>query len=82
MGLRDKVATLLKYLKAGTSRRIGPERLLHLVLVDAARTGLTKKALREVEELGVRVVDVPLISPGNGPYLDDRLLAEALLSLV
>jgi CofD-related protein of GAK system len=82
MGLREKVATLLKYLKAGTSRRVGPERLLHLVLVDAARSGLTKHALKQVEELGVRLVDVPLTSPGNGPYLDDRLLAEALLSLV
>jgi hypothetical protein len=40
-----------------------------------------KTTIRSIERLGLQVVDVPLVTAESRPYLDDRLLAEALLSL-
>jgi CofD-related protein of GAK system len=81
MTLVDKVRTLRSYLSAGTTKRTPLGRLLDFVLVDARGAGWSTKTLRAIEKLGVEVVDVPLITSGSAPYLDDELLAQALLSL-
>ena len=81
MGLGDKVRTLLRYLKQGGTRRTPSDRLLHFVLVDAKRSDTKASTLREVQKLGVQIVDVPLMTDASAPYLDDELLARALLSL-
>lgn len=82
MDLRDKVWTLRRYLVEGASTRVSGDRLLGLVLVDRVRSRLTKDEIRQVERLGVQVVDVPLISEHSAPLIDDGRLTEALLSLV
>jgi CofD-related protein of GAK system len=81
LAMPDKVRTLLRTLRAGAPPRTPVGALLQLVLLDVEATGLTATRVREIERLGVRVVDTPLISPVSAPYLDDALLIEALLSL-
>jgi CofD-related protein of GAK system len=81
MGLVNKVATLQRYLKEGATRRVTSDQLLQFVLLDSRGAGVKKKTIRSVERLGVRVVDVPLVTSESRPYLDDRHLAQALLSL-
>jgi len=81
MTLVDRVSTLSRYLRAGASRPTPTERLLNFVLVDAERSRIAPATLRQLDELGLGVIDVPLISTTSAPYLDDGLLAEALLSL-
>lgn len=81
MGLVDKVATLARHLRDGVSPSTPVERLLSCVLVDAEGAGISPRTLREVEKLGVGVVDVPLVTKVGSPYLDDQRLVEALLSL-
>lgn len=82
MDLVDKVRTLLTHLRRGATRRTSGDRLLHFVLLDGQGAGIRKKTMRAVEKLGVQVIDVPLMTDRSRPYLDDELLAEALLSLV
>lgn len=81
MDLVDKVATLLRYLADGASGPVSPDRLLNAVLVDAERSRIGADALRRVRELGVDVLEAPLVSRTSAPHLDDELWAEALLSL-
>jgi CofD-related protein of GAK system len=81
LGLADKVATLQRYLKDGTTRRVESDQLLQLVLLDSRGAAVPKTTIRSIERLGLQVVDVPLVTAESRPYLDDRLLAEALLSL-
>jgi CofD-related protein of GAK system len=82
MSLVDKVRTLQRYLVEGSTRNATGDHLLDFVLLDAARSGLKARTLREVEKLGVAVIDAALITGASAPYLDDERLVEALLSLV
>jgi len=79
--LPDKVRTLVRYLREGSDERPPVDALLHFVLVDAAASGMRATEVREIEKLGVGVVDTPLVSGADAPFLDDLLLVEALLSL-
>jgi CofD-related protein of GAK system len=81
MGLVEKVETLRRYLVAGAARKASGDEVLQFVLVDGKATGLPRRTVQGVRRLGVEVVDVPLMTAASRPYLDDRLLAEALLSL-
>jgi len=81
LGLADKVRVLIRHLKDGCPPRTPVGALLQFVLVDAVGSGLRAAQIRDVEKLGVEVVDTPLISETSAPYLDDALLTEALLSM-
>lgn len=81
MDLVDKVTTLLRYLEEGASGPVAPDRLLSAVLVDGERGGVGPEALRRVRDLGVAVVEAPLVSKTSAPHLDDELWARALLGL-
>lgn len=80
LALTDKVRTLARYLREGASGRVPLDSVLHFVLLDTA-TGVSAAQVKEIEKLGVRVVDTPLLTQESAPYLDDALLVEALLSL-
>jgi CofD-related protein of GAK system len=82
MGLAEKISTLQRYLVGALTGRGSADQLLQFVMLDARTVGLTRKARQAIRGLGVEVIDVPLMSEGSAPYLDDTLLAEALLSLV
>jgi CofD-related protein of GAK system len=75
------VERLLSYLR----RDAGPEpadRLVDMVIVDSRRGeyagGLD---VRWIEKLGVRVLDVPLVTEGSAPYIDAHRLVDVLISL-
>ncbi|MCP4471371.1 MAG: hypothetical protein GY815_11925 [Gammaproteobacteria bacterium] len=57
-------------------------RLLNFVLIDS-KNGVYPSRLSEgtMKELGVQVVDTPMVSKQSAPYYDAALLANALLSL-
>ena len=77
------VERLLAHLRRSGSGELPTGRLLDLVLVDTRRgqypNGLDVDA---IERLGVRVLDVPLVSARSAPLIDPRRIVEALLSLI
>ena len=82
LGLGGSVRRLVRYLEADTANRAGPNRLLDFVLVDATNgTYADPAGLEALEDLGVRVLDRPLVSAGSAPLLDGQRLARALVSL-
>jgi len=82
LGLAEKVETLRRYLLEGAAGRVAGADLLQFVLLDAKACGLKRAAAQRIRKLGVEIVDVPLVTEASRPYLDDTVLAEALLSLV
>lgn len=80
--LMDQVSELLGYLMRDCPSGIRPEALLDFVMVDS-RNGeyggaLDKSALNG---MGVRVIDLPLVTAESAPLIDEQLLIPALLSL-
>ena len=77
------VERLLAYLRRSGPGDLPTSRLLDLVLVDTRRgqypSGLDADA---IERLGVRVLDVPLVSARSAPLIEPRRVVEALLSLI
>ena len=82
MGLAGSVQRLLRYLEAGSDPGTGPERLLDYVLIDSSRGAYAEPlGLQELENMGVRVVDAPLVTSSSAPLLDEKRLVERLISL-
>jgi CofD-related protein of GAK system len=81
LDLPAKVRRLLACLKEGATAEVTVRDLLHIVLLDTRAGSVPGILLDEVRSQGVDVVDVPLVSADSAPLYDERLLAEALLSL-
>jgi 2-phospho-L-lactate transferase/gluconeogenesis factor (CofD/UPF0052 family) len=81
LGLAEKVETLRRYLVEGSARRLAGTDVLQFVLLDTRANTLSGAAAKRLRRLGVEIVDLPLVTESSRPYLDDRRLAEALLSL-
>ena len=81
MTLAASVRTLLDYLRQSCERPVADGDLLQFVLVDRAARDPGAKAVREVERLGVQVVDAPLVARGGDGLVDGERLAQVLLSL-
>jgi CofD-related protein of GAK system len=79
----DAVDRLLRCLQRSGPGAPPADRLLDLVIVDPGRGryagGLD---VAEIERLGPRVLEVPLVTARSAPYIDARRLAEVLVSLV
>jgi CofD-related protein of GAK system len=77
------VERLLAYLRRSGPGELATDRLLDLVIVDSARGrypgGLD---LDRIRRLGVRVLDVRLVTARSRPLIDARRLVEVLVSLV
>jgi CofD-related protein of GAK system len=78
MTLADKVATLLAYLRRDAGEDCPAEKLLNFVLVDA---DVPESETNGIEDHGVRVVRLDLVSKASAPYYDPAPLCEALVSL-
>ena len=82
MNFETSITTLLAQLLGG-ARGVGATRVLDYVLVDTRRgrypfpiaTGFLK-------ELGIELIDLPLVTKKSAPYYDDTRVLQALLSLV
>lgn len=80
--LAGQVRFLLNQLMAGNPDS-APGDVLNFVIVDSKNGQYTGGLdLEAVRELGVTVIDTPLISDQSTPYIDEHLLLPVLLSLV
>jgi len=80
--LMEQVETVINKLRSDDPQSIKPMDVLSFVLVDM-KNG-TYPGVLDVEKLkewGIGVIDVPLISPEAGPYMDAQRLVPILLSL-
>ncbi|MCG8035682.1 MAG: GAK system CofD-like protein [Candidatus Thiodiazotropha taylori] len=82
MNLNQSLQQLMRYLQAGTSNGVEPERLLNFVMLDS-RHGTVRADQRHAlwKKWGIQLIDVPLITPQSAPNYDANLLVSALLSL-
>ena len=82
MTMDRAVATLLKRLRDDAGGKAGNEDLLNFVLMDS-RNGAYASSLStgRMADLGVQIIDVPLITKRSAPFYDARRLVAALLSL-
>ena len=82
LNFEKSITILLKQL-AGGARGVSAAKVLDYVLVDTRRgrypfpiaTGVLK-------ELGIELIDLPLVTKKSAPYYDDTRVLQALLSLV
>ncbi len=82
MTLGASVRRLIRYLLKDHRGDCPASRLLQYVLIDRAAHQATDDDVREVESLGVRVVEAELATPQSRPLVDPTLAAEALLSFI
>lgn len=80
--LTDQIDKLLYYLRKDDPENISINDVLNFILVDSVNGiypgGVDKKA---INKLGIQVIDCELVSEKSSPYLDPKLLSQALLSL-
>jgi CofD-related protein of GAK system len=83
LSVADAVERLLASLRRSGPGELPTERLLDLVILDSARArypgGLD---LDRIRRLGIRILDVRLVTARSQPLIDARRLVEVLLSLV
>ncbi|HML54442.1 MAG TPA: hypothetical protein PKC79_10125 [Solidesulfovibrio magneticus] len=83
--LELQVERLLRHLRGDAPDAIAPRDVLDFVLVDTKGGrypgGIPRAMLQRLGELGIRVLDCPLVSRQSAPYIDERLLNPVLLSL-
>lgn len=82
LDLVGKVERLVDYLGRGAPADTRVDRLLNVVLIDSSRISITPSTRRSIERHRIRVIDTQLATTERGPFYDDALLTEALLSLV
>ena len=74
---------LVRALETSAGRNIEIARLLNYVLVDTTNGEYPEPIEpEEFHRLGVKVIDVPLVSSASAPLLDETLVIERLLSLI
>jgi CofD-related protein of GAK system len=81
MSLLQRVRVLLKYLRARAKRKMRTDELVNFVLVDSRGGAVTPQELRAVRDLGIGVVDHPLVTKSSTPYLDDGQVLSVIVSL-
>ncbi len=82
LSLKDQIVLLLDYIKRSASGPLGVKEMLHFVLLDSGmETYRGFSAISEIERLGVRVIQCPLVSKKSDPYIDERRLAPIIVSL-
>ncbi|MDI6797935.1 MAG: GAK system CofD-like protein [Desulfatibacillaceae bacterium] len=79
--LTDQVRILLQYLLKDAPEGTKTGDLLNFVLVDS-KNGVYNSPVDagQIEALGVKVVDMPLVSGQSAPEIDPQILCEVLLS--
>lgn len=83
MSFEASIRKLLGVLDAGPEGTHAPAAVLNYILVDT-RSGRYPYQLSSglLREMGIEVVDVPLVTKKSAPYYDDQRLLQTLLSLV
>ncbi len=81
LNLMDQIETLLRYLKKNRPE-IPTQQVLNCVLIDSKNGGYSGEVEQErLAELGIQLIDCPLVSEESAPYCEPKLLVPLLLSL-
>jgi len=82
-GLLFQVRELLSYLQPNGQAEIPGHAWLNFVLLDSKHGDYTSlDNVQEIEDMGVKIIDLDLITEASRPYLDPGKVSEVLLSLV
>ena len=82
MDMDHRVTTLLNYLRRDVAKTGEQGKLLDFVLIDSKRGNYGSRLSEDLmQDLGVQVIDMTLISEHSKPHYDADLLVAALLSL-
>jgi len=82
MSFENTITTLLEQLRSGT-RGVDTADILNYVLVDTRRGRYPfPVSVGLLKELGIELLDLPLVTKKSAPYYDDTRVLQALLSLV
>jgi CofD-related protein of GAK system len=82
MSLNDQVKALLRYVGQSAGRSLEASQILHYVLMDRGPEHYSEGLDRnELERMGIRIIDAPLVSQKSAPRIDPTLLARILVSL-
>jgi len=82
MSPADQVERVTEYLRKDNPEEISVKDILNFVLIDKEK-GNYSGDLNEnfLHSSGIRIIDLPLISPRSHPHIDEKLLVPVLLSL-
>lgn len=81
LGLGDSVRRLMEYLRASCAKPRPTQSLLNFVLLDKGRDYQAPLNLKQIEAMGIGVIEADLKNLDNPPYFDERSVIEHLLSL-
>ncbi|GFK95725.1 Gluconeogenesis factor [Fundidesulfovibrio magnetotacticus] len=81
LGLGESVRALLEYLRASCTKPRPANTLLNHVLIDRRRNYQEPHGLRQIEAMGIGVIEADLESAARAPYFDEQAVIENLLSL-
>jgi CofD-related protein of GAK system len=82
MTLVNAVRTLQDYLSASCDEPVTRSRLLQYVLLDSRHGSHVREEIAGLEELGIHVIDMPLVTRQSAPLYDPERIVQILLSLV
>ncbi len=82
LSLFDTVQTLVRYGERSCGEPVKPTDIVQYLLLDT-RSAQYKKPLnlKKLRDMGIQIVDLPLVTPESSPHFDDQRIIEALLSL-
>jgi len=82
LSLTDQVKLLIRYIKRSAAGPLSVEKMLNFVLLNkGTETYRGVSNASQIEHMGVRVIECPLVSRESAPYIDERRLAPILVSL-
>jgi 2-phospho-L-lactate transferase/gluconeogenesis factor (CofD/UPF0052 family) len=81
ISLADSVERLVKYLEDSCAEERKVEDLLLFVLIDGEATVVAERDRRRIGRLGVRLIEVPMLSSGDSERYDPDRLAQILVSM-
>ncbi len=83
LSLYDSVETLLRYVKKTSTNNAAVDAFLNFMIIDS-RSGAYRRPhkLSKIRDMGIQVIDIPMITGSSRPRIDEAVLCEVLLSLV
>jgi CofD-related protein of GAK system len=80
--LSDQVEILLHYLKKDNPSGIKTESVLNFIFIDRENGAYPGKINeKKIKQMGIQLIDYPLVTPRSSPLVDEQQLVELLLSL-
>lgn len=78
----DMVIKLLKTAEKSAGKSITPTDICTYILIDSEHGQYNRPMhLKKLRDLGIEILDLPLITPESSPYYDESRIIHVLLSL-